>query len=69
LIWTSAALIRTDQIKQKVEQEEQEEVYTFSCGATVGVVQPMPGVLEWAQLNTTNAGQLLMNNLVKNCKT
>jgi hypothetical protein len=32
------AIVRTYQTQEKEEQKEQEGVYNFGCGATVGVV-------------------------------
>jgi hypothetical protein len=56
LIWRRTAIVRTDEIQENVEREEQEDEqeYTFACGATVAVGQPMPGVPELDQLKAMN---------------
>jgi hypothetical protein len=56
LIWRSAAIFITDEIQENVEREEQEkeQEYTFTCGATVAVVQLMPGIPKLDQHPVTN---------------
>jgi hypothetical protein len=62
------AIVSTDEFHENVEQEEQEEQeYTFVRGATVAVVQPMPGVPEQDQLQTRNRMKLFMFDSEKNC--
>jgi hypothetical protein len=55
VIWRKTAIVTTDEIQENSKQEGQEEQeYTFACGATVAVVQLMPGVPELDQLKAMN---------------